>query len=77
MKRVQKTINNITPEIYASVALALCREYGWEHEDINDLSVKSQHIWTECVNADINMIEMCSEETGINVQDKVMEKDGV
>lgn len=77
MKRVQKTINNTTPEIYAGVALALRRKYGWGHKRINDLFCESQEIWTECVQSDINMIQMCFEETGIDVQRKVLEKDGV
>ena len=76
MKRVQKTINNTTPEIYAGVALALRRKYGWGYKRINDLFNESQKIWAECVDWDKNMIEMCLEETGIDVQRKVLDKDG-
>ena len=76
MKRLQRTINNITPQVYAGVALALHRKCGWGYKRINDLFSVSQDIWTECVELDINMIQMCLEETGIDVQRKVIEKDG-
>lgn len=76
MKRVQKTINNTTPEIYAGVALALHRKCGWGYKRINDLFNESQEIWAECVQSDINMIDMCLNETGIDVQRKVHEKYG-
>ncbi len=32
-----KQIYNITPSVYAGIALALHRKYGWEYEQINDL----------------------------------------
>lgn len=76
LKRVQRSINNITPEVYAGVALALHRKYGWGYQRINALFCESQEIWAECVQSDINMIQMCIEETGIDVQRKVMDKDG-
>ena len=44
------------------------------HKRINDLFVESQIIWNECINSDMKMMEMCLEETGIDVQQKVEEK---
>lgn len=76
MKRVQKVINNTTPEVYAGVALALHRKCGWGYKRINDLFNESQEIWAECNQSDINMIDMCLNETGIDVQRKVHEKYG-
>ncbi len=76
MKRVQKVINNTTPEVYAGVALALHRKCGWGYKRINDLFNESQEIWAECIQSDINMIDMCLNETGIDVQRKVHEKYG-
>jgi hypothetical protein len=76
MKRLQRTINNITPQVYAGIALALHRKCGWGYKRINDLFVESQEIWTECVETEVNMIQMCLDETGIDVQRKVHEKDG-
>lgn len=74
MKRVQKNINNITPAVYAGIALALYRKYGWRFKRINDLFAESQVIWRECVEKDVDMISMCLEETGIDVQMKVRDK---
>lgn len=74
MKRVQKNINNITPAVYAGIALALYRKHGWRFKRINDLFAESQVIWHECVEKDVDMISMCLEETGIDVQHKVEER---
>lgn len=67
-KTMYKKIQQITPEVYAGIALALHRKYGWGYKRINDLFSESQTIWNECVNSGINMIEMCEEETGIEVR---------
>lgn len=64
-KRLEKQVANITPQVYAGIALALSRKFGWEYEQINELFVESQDIWNECVERDIDMIAMCEEETGI------------
>ncbi len=63
-----KQIHNITPSVYAGIALALHRKYGWEYEQINDLFMESQVIWNECVQGDVNMLQMCEDETGIDVR---------
>ncbi len=67
MKRVQKNINNITPEVYAGIALALHREYGWGVKRINKLFNESQDIWEKCIETNSNIIEMCEKETGIRL----------
>ena len=67
-KTMYKKIQQITPEVYAGIALALHRKYGWGYRRINDLFLESQNIWNECVNSGINMVEMCEEETGIEVR---------
>ena len=67
-KTMYKKIQQITPEVYAGIALALHRKYGWGYKRINDLFSESQTIWNECVNSGINMVEMCEEETGIEVR---------
>ena len=64
-KRLEKQIANITPQVYAGIALALSRKYGWEYEQINELFAESQEIWNECVDNGADMISMCEEETGI------------
>lgn len=74
-KRIEQQANLITPKVYASVALALHRKYGWGYQRINDLFVMSQHIWNECVDAGADMIEMCEAETGIIVANAVTGKE--
>lgn len=67
-KMLYKKIEQITPEVYAGIALALHRKCGWGYKRINDLFVESQKIWDECINSDINMMEMCEKETGIELR---------
>lgn len=73
-KVLYEKVQQIVPEVYAGLALALYREHGWTYEQINDLFAESQAIWQECVDMDINMVQMCEEETGIDVQRKVDER---
>lgn len=67
-KTMYKKIQQITPEVYAGIALALHRKHGWGYKRINDLFSESQTIWNECVNSNINMVEMCERETGIELR---------
>lgn len=67
-KILYKKINQITPEVYAGIALALHRKCGWGYKRINDLFEESQVIWNECINSEINMVEMCEKETGIELR---------
>ena len=67
-KMLYKKIEQITPEVYAGIALTLHRKYGWGYKRINDLFEGSQIIWNECINSDINMLEMCEKETGIELR---------
>ena len=67
-KMLYKKIEQITPEVYAGIALTLHRKYGWRYKRINDLFEESQIIWNECINSDINMVEMCEKETGIELR---------
>ena len=67
-KMLYKKIEQITPEVYAGIALALHRKCGWGYKRIKDLFSESQIIWNECINSDINMVEMCEKETGIELR---------
>ena len=69
-KNVYKQIQHITPDVYASVALALSRYHGWGYDEINELFLQSQNIWTECVQSSNDMVAMCEEETGIELRAK-------
>lgn len=65
---MNKHIQTITPQVYAALALALHRKYGWGYVRINRLFLESQEIWTECVDNKLNMLQMCEDETGIKVE---------
>ena len=69
-KEMYKQINQITPKVYAALAIALHREYGWGYTRILRTFTASQDIWDESNERDIDMIEMCEEETGITLMDK-------
>lgn len=67
LAKMERQCREITPSVYAAIALALWRKRGWRFQRISDLFADSQEIWNECIQSDINMIEMCKQETGIDV----------
>ena len=69
-KEMYKQINQITPKVYAALAIALHREYGWGYTRILRTFTASQDIWDESNERGIDMIKMCEEETGITLMDK-------
>lgn len=71
LAKLREQINQITPEVYAGIALALHRKYRWGYKRINALFAESQDIWNECVHTDLNMIQMCENETGIELRRQV------
>lgn len=73
-KRMQENIRDITPSVYACLALALHRKHGWGYKRINDLFCESQVIQNECIRSDMKMLDMCLKETGVDVKMKVEEK---
>ena len=75
-KEMYKQINQITPKVYAALAIALHREYGWGYTRILRTFTASQDIWDESNERGIDMIKMCEEETGITLMDnKTAEKE--
>lgn len=71
LAKMERRCREITPEVYACIALALRRKCGWGYKRISDLFAESQDIWNECIQRDVNMVQMCEEETGINVMNRV------
>ena len=69
-KEMYNQINPITPKVYAALAIALHREYGWGYTRILRTFTASQDIWDESNERGIDMIKMCEEETGITLMDK-------
>ena len=75
-REFKRRIEHTVPLCYACIALALHREYGWGFTRINRLFVASQDIWSLIgVNGDwdkdIDMVQMCLDETGIECRSAV------
>lgn len=62
-QKLKEEVNNLVPGVYASLAIALHRNWGWGFKRINRLFSQSQRIW-EDLGTD-NMIELCEKETNI------------
>lgn len=73
LAKMERQCREITPSVYASIAIALHRRYGWGFQRISTLFAESQEVWNECIQGDISMVEMCERETGIDVQRRVDE----
>lgn len=75
LKVLKAKIDGITPQVYAALAIALHRKYGFGYKRIQELFSLSGEIWQDCINGDVNMIQMCLEETGINVVNSTSERE--
>lgn len=73
LAKLERKCKEITPEVYASIAIALHRKYGWGFKRISDLFAESQEVWNECIQSGESMVEMCERLTGIDVQRRVDE----
>lgn len=69
-ENVNKAANDMVPQIYAAIALALYREFGFGYVRINRAFMASQEIWTSFTGRADEMIQMCAEETGILLMNK-------
>lgn len=67
IQNVEKASNEIIPPVYAAVALALHKKYGFGYKRINDVFVESQRIWEEFSGSPDEMVNLCEEKTGISV----------
>ena len=71
VKEFRRRVEHIVPQCYACIALALHREFGFGFTRINRLFVRSQEIWNESIERDIDMVQMCLDETGIECRSAV------
>lgn len=67
-KILWQKVQKITPEIYAAFALILSRDYGWETVSIEELFQRTQALWVECSEMNIDMRQLCSDEVDIDVR---------
>ena len=67
VQAIEKASDEMVPAIYAAMALALHRTYGFGYKRINSIFAESQRIWEEHVGNLDDMIRLCEKETGITV----------
>lgn len=66
-ENIGKAADQMVPQIYAAMAMALHRTYGFGYERINRAFVESQKIWMDFNGKSDEMIEICEKETGVTV----------
>ena len=76
-RTLDRKIKELTPNIYASFALALHRYHDWTTDEVAELFGEVHGIWSEGVNESHNLLEECEEEVDIIIQIEVFGKDEV
>lgn len=66
-ENIGKAADQMVPQIYAAMAIALHRTYGFGYERINRAFVESQKIWEDFSRNIDEMAEVCERETGVTV----------
>ena len=66
-ENIMKASNEMVTPIYAALAIALHREFGFGYERINRVFNRSQEIWTSFVGTGEDMVKKCEEETGVTL----------
>lgn len=67
-KYLYRKASDITPSVYASIAIPLVEKYGWSGDEVEDLFQMSQDIWQENATDRMTMLEKCLELTGIDLR---------
>ena len=67
-ENIAKASSEMIPQIYAAIAIALHRTYGFGYKRINDVFYESQRIWETFPGTADEMIEQCEKETGIIIK---------
>ena len=67
----QRKVTEITPTIYASFILALHRRCGMEYDDLVEILSETQNIWHESVDNNVDVTQMCYDETDIDIMSSV------
>ena len=65
---ISRASDQMVPELYAAMAIALHRVRGFDMEQIEEIFAESQKIWQEFEGEPDEMIELCEKETGIAVR---------
>ena len=67
-KYLYRKASDITPSVYASIAIPLVDNYGWNGDEVENLFKMSQDIWQDNATDRMTMIEKCLELTGIDLR---------
>lgn len=68
VENINKASNEIVPQMYAAMAIALHRSEKFGYARINRAFAESQKIW-ESFNGHISeMVDLCEKETGIKIE---------
>lgn len=73
-ENIGKAADEMVPQIYAAVAIALHRTYGFGYERINRVFAESQKIWLGFDGRATEMMELCQKETGVTIIFKNLEE---
>lgn len=72
MENVKAAADDIMPQIYSGIIIALWDllegDDDSKSEDINEVIVKSQEIWTESVMENKDIVQMCIDKTGFDIR---------
>jgi hypothetical protein len=66
-RRHKRAIAEMVPKIYAAIAVSLHRNYGFGFTRILRVLADTQDLWNKHANNEIDIIKICSDETGIDV----------
>jgi hypothetical protein len=61
----------MVPKIYAGFCLTLARRYNMNFDQLVNILAETQELWQSDGNNGFDILNTCSEETGINLMSKV------
>lgn len=74
LSKLRKRIDRDATEFYASMCVVLHRK-GFTDEQIEDIIVDVGSLWSDVYNNDINIVQVCLEETGLDIRQDIMRKE--
>lgn len=70
-KRWKSHIREMVPKIYAAFCLTLSRNYNMDFDRLVNIIAETQDLWQSDGENGFDILNTCSEETGINLMSKV------
>lgn len=70
-RRWKAHIREMVPKIYAGFCLTLSRDYNMTFDQLVNILAETQELWQSDGNNGFDILNTCSEETGINLMSKV------